>query len=519
MKADPVHFERPSDVAKAALLASAFAVVYFWLQGDILVNLADEGFLWYGTVRTALGEVPLRDFQSYDPGRYFWSAAWSEVFGNGIIGLRKSVAIFQIVGITAGLLALRRAIRSWLMLAVAGVLLVIWMEPNYKIFDHCLALTGVYFAVILIEKPSPGRLFAAGVFIGAAAIFGRNHGLYGFVSFLFIILIIWGRIDRTHPARRIMIWGAGIAVGYSPMLIISILAPGFFESFVKSILFHFKVRSTNFFLPIPWPWRVDFGQKSIMDIAQGISTGTLFFIIPVFYVSAGAYLLRCSRDDLKRKALLVASVFTGALYMHYAFSRADLAHLALGIPPFLIGALSLPFLFKGKIKKTIAGIFLGCVFIMSFFSAVTASPWYVKANSPGGVFVKEDIHGEELWVYRYIARSIRCVTEINRQKVPPDEGFLLIPHWPGVYPVLERRSPLWDIYLLFRETEKRQNQMIKELKEKNVNWVILGDIALDGRNDFRFRNTHALVWRHLMDEFENIESDCLPRNYQLLRRK
>ena len=46
--------------------------------------------------------------------------------------------------------------------------------------------------------------------------------------------------------------------------------------------------------------------------------------------------------------------------------------------------------------------------------------------------------------------------------------------------------------------------MISELKTHNVQWVILGDIALDGRDDLRFRNTHNLLWQYLMESFKPV---------------
>ena len=61
--------------------------------------------------------------------------------------------------------------------------------------------------------------------------------------------------------------------------------------------------------------------------------------------------------------------------------------------------------------------------------------------------------------------------------------------------------------------------MIATLKAGNVNWVILGDIALDGREDLRFKNTHRIVWQHFNSEFEPVDASGLPGNYQLLHRR
>ena len=510
---------RIPDGLKVIFLSTILTAFSFWLQGDISIGLLDEGWLWYGTWRTALGEVPVRDFCSYDPGRYYWTAGWSILLGNGIMGLRASVAIFQVFGLTLGLLALRRIIHSWWLLGILGVLLMMWMYPRCKIFDHCIALAGVYFAVLLIEKPSIIRHFAGGVFVGGAAWFGRNHGLYGFVSFFFLILFIWLKIEKFDLFKRMAAWGAGILVGYCPMLFMCIHVAGFFDSVIDSVMLLFRLKTTNLSLPVPWPWIGDFSHMNVIEAAESISTGVLFLMLPAFYIVAGVFLIRSGIDALRQKAILIAALFVGVPYVHYAFSRADLSHLALGIHPFLMGLISLPFVLKHRYRRVIGGGFLSLVFVMSFFSVVMYSPFYLKASASEGAFVKVDIRGDAIWLHPYKAHLFRTLKEIHAKKISPGENLLIAPHWTVFYPVFERTSPLREIFFLFEEDEERQRQMIAELKEKNVHWVILGDVAFDGRQDLRFRNTHHLLWKHIIDHFEPVEAEGLPGNYQLLKRK
>ena len=82
-------------VLAAAVIAAGLTGLFFLAVGRVNFNPTEEGYLWYGTLRTAAGEVPIRDFQSYDPGRYYWCAWLGEFLGHGVIGLRASVACFQ----------------------------------------------------------------------------------------------------------------------------------------------------------------------------------------------------------------------------------------------------------------------------------------------------------------------------------------------------------------------------------------------------------------------------------------
>ena len=183
MSHDKIHSvseKKGFDPIKVIFLALALVAASMLFQGNIGLNLADEGYLWYGTVQTASGQIPVKDFQSYDPGRYYWGAFWMLLLGKGIMSLRFSLALFQVIGLSCGLLALRRVVRSWIVLFIAGFILLIWVIPLYKTFEATLSIASVYLGLRLLEKPSLKQHFISGIFVGIAAFFGRNHGLYNF---------------------------------------------------------------------------------------------------------------------------------------------------------------------------------------------------------------------------------------------------------------------------------------------------------------------------------------------------
>ncbi len=507
------------DTIKVIILAVTLVAISLLLQCNIGINLADEGFLWYGTEQTLLGKVPVRDFQSYDPGRYYWCAFWMKLLGNGIISLRLSVAIFQAIGLTLGLLALRRYIRSWKVMVVAGLILLMWMIPRHKLFDSSLSMATVFFALRLIENPSLRQHFISGIFVGLAAFLGKNHGLYNFLAFSMMVLFIRFKLEKIDLIRSGFCMGCGILLGYSPMLVMMLVVPGFLDSFLLPLAIIFRRGSTNLFLPIPWPWRYDYSKMNFAQSVGVLSIGSFFLLLPLIHIFNIISVLICKKDDFKNKSLLAAAGFTGIVYMHYAFSRADIGHLALGIAPLLIALFALPFAF-GLNRKTIrCTLGLALLLFMTFHSAGKYSPFYQKVNPGYTAYAKCDINGDNLWLPSWKTAYIRTVKQIDSQMVPPDEGFLMVPWSPGFYPVLQRESPLREVWYLDQQTETRQKEMIQEIEQKKVNWILLNNLPMDGKEELRFSNTHKLLWEYFNEHYQLLRVQGLPGNIYLLHRK
>jgi len=509
-------FLRCGNMMIIPIISLSLIVSSLFLQGHIELSLQDEGFLWYGAFRTGLGEIPIRDFFSYDPGRYFWVALWSKFLGNGLMPLRVSVAVFQFIGLTCGLFAVSRMVKSRFLLTITGVALILWMYPRHKLFEHSIAMTLVYIGMLLLERPSIRRHFYSGVCVGMAAFFGRNHGLYALLGFSLIIGFIQYKYREEYLFKKFTTFFVGIILGYLPMIFMLVFVPGYANAFWESIWVMVDGR-TNFPLPVPWPWRLNFDQQSLLVlISQGI-VGSIFFILPIFFVMSLLYILTIAKQRVQASALFISSCFIGVMYMHVAFSRADINHLAQSIHPFLLGMISLPICrsdAQTMFSKTIVVIIL----IVSLFSIGLVSPLYKWISSPGS-YVPLVIDGDRILVKKDTAQIITTVEKLNRDLVKKGEQLLIAPHWPTLYPLLKRKCPLWESYFLHQKPLAMQRDMLNQLRIQNTNWIILGDVPLDGRDELRFRNTHRLLWEYFNREYEVYQGSDLPANYVLLRKK
>ena len=194
------------------LLGAAACLGVFLLEGHAGFNLADECYLWYGVQRVLLGEVPVRDFLSYDPARYYWAAGLLRLFHtHGIVAVQAATAAFASLGVIgAGILVLRgssgRMATRLVLCIFAMVLCLLWMVPWWKSYDAAISVILTASLARVLAYPSGRRFFFHGIVVGLAAVLGRNHGLYGVIACLLAtpVLIfgadklVWRQIGRAH---------------------------------------------------------------------------------------------------------------------------------------------------------------------------------------------------------------------------------------------------------------------------------------------------------------------------------
>lgn len=490
-------------IAAALLSAAALVLGSFVWQGRYGFNIGDEGFLWYGVQRVQAGEAPLVDFMSYDPGRYYWSAALMGLLRqDGLVALRAATAVFQWLGLFAGLaLLLRgRSKRDLALFALAATALLVWMYPWFKVFDTSASLLLVGGLTLLVQQPSPRRFFLAGVVIGFAAVFGRNHGLYGFAGLLGVaIYLVCLRRETKTIIVGLVCSGCGIIVGYLPVLIMLVLVPGFPTALWESIRVIFDRAATNLPLPVPWPWLVAATDLPPAKVAADILTGIFFVALLAFGVASLAWIIHRA---LQRRAIAPEFVASSVLvlpYAHYAFSRADVTHLALGIFPFLIGVFVLLRDCEGWSRWIVALVTTGA----SLLIVLPLHPgWNCRVTE---ACVAAEVGGEALTIEPLIANFLTMLKDTRERYAPGDRNFVVTPLWPGAYAAFKRKSPMWEIYALFPQTGEFERREIEQIKHADPGFVLVLDVPVDGRDDLRFRATHPLIERFIRDNFNAFE--------------
>jgi hypothetical protein len=499
-----------------ALLTVALSIGWFFLDGKACLNLADEGYLWYGVRAVRAGQVPMRDFQAYDPGRYVWGAAWSHVLGDGLLAMRFSCVLFGCLGVLAGLLVARRLSQRWTFLGVVALLLCVWMHPRYKAFEQSIALMSVYAAVLLLEKPSVRRHFCVGVFGGLMAFVGRNHGAYHVLAFgLLIAWAAWGEGWRAW-FRRTLVWIAGLLLGYLPQWLMFIFAPGYFHQFTTDLIY-ILAKGTNLPRPVLWPWFVS-ASEPLWSRLPRIVEGCLYVALLLFLLLAAWRLVRLDRFSLGRQRVLLAAGCVSLAYTHYVFSRPDIVHLGHAAPAMALGWIALGFSFEERWPQL--GLALAPVLLaVSVLANCLEFGISARLFTPADIETVVELDGHRITTSRFHAQIVTSAQKLAGEIAKPDEPILFLPNLIALYPITGRFSPTREIFNIFPASPEEDRALLAQIEAANVQWVMIYDFALDGRDDLRFRHTNPIVYAHFAQNFDLVPLATLPAEVTVLHRR
>ncbi len=477
------------------------SLLVFCVQWNIGLDLADEGYIWHDALRTLSGSIPQLDFRSYEPGRYYWTASGMSVFGRDILGFRLSLFLFFVPALASAIWALGRAGASRAARFGFSILALIWLIPRHKTFDHSLSLYGVaaYFAFFALR--GPWVPWIAGMVAGCACFFGRNHGLYLLLSFALLLSFYGKKKPRLASIGR---FAGGAILGASPFAILAIAHPRYLSAFWDRVVYPIRTGSTNIALPVPWPWTAPWDPIRT-------SVGLLLCLLPV------SYALWIASDRLRRTPrfashdLILVSSVLGFVYLHHAFARADLGHLAQVMMPFLVTCV----LWIDGLKAPAKVVASTGLVLLTALSAGRAGYLGVRLFDSGN-YVRTEITERELLISPSVASIVSGAKQASALfGSPRTDDVYFAPHLPGLYPILGKISPTWDTYYLRRESDDSQARQVAELRAHDVRWAIVGDATIDRREDLYFSRTSPLIWNFIQAEFRPSNEVTLPAPYRL----
>lgn len=482
----------------SALLAGTYSAASYVLQRRIGLNLADEGYLWCGARDTAAGAQPIRDFDSYDPARYWWTAAVMKLRGDdGILSVRLAAAVWEAAALFAFFRLNKRRGRGATRLFEA-LLLQIWLFPLYRSFDNAMPVFTTLTLTRLIENPSPRRFFETGAYSAFSALVGRNHGVYSMASLgAAALLVPFGGRQLRAAAVALPL---GLACGYSPIIALCAVDRRFRREFTASIVRQFGRGSTPLKLPLPWPWRVLGKTKSRRAIASSL----IFLALPLTYSAALIRRFVAPKREAP-EATSLAACCAGVVYLHCVYSRAGLAHIASGIFPCLWLACS-----------------FGAVSRLAFAAATVAMSEYLipilQMAFSAEPYKSIDVHGDMLVVPASEADFLTNMAGELRAAGADGRAVAFVPHYPALYPAFSKPIVIYEIYMTPPSPDEQQAVLIAQLQRNDVRFVVMRDIALDQNEALRMQNSHSRFWRYVLTSFERVPTATLPADLLLLRR-
>lgn len=485
-------------------------------------NIADEGYLYLGSLSLLKKQIPIRDFRAYDPGRYFWCALWMKLFSANLITIRAAMAFVMLISLMLSSWLIFNNSNSWLITVVGGLISYVWIV-HFKAFEVFFSVLGVLNSFLILNDPSLIIYLESGFCVGIALFFGLNFALYLGAATIITFIISLFIQPNAHPMLQALdsgltIGSAGFLLGATPTFFMFLKIPDYFKSYwERKVIIVLKRGTTNLPLSLPWLW-----TKTPHCLTQYTHLRQIFFKV-IFTITPFAYLISLFIAVLtfqfhpKSSAIIIGAAVMGLVYLHHLFSRADVPHLCQAIHPFFI---LMPCILLSFTSVFFAFVFLFVFLLLSSWAIFpTFNPLYrYWRNSNDFSVLKTD--KEFLILPQAQTRMFVIIRDFFNRYSKPDDAVLCVPLMPAFYVLFNRKPAIYDTFCVYPASQKQQEEMLACLQSQQVPLVVVFQIAADGRKELEFSYTHPLIWHYLIEKYERVsETDFPVDSYIWLLRK
>jgi hypothetical protein len=463
------------DVLCAALLLSSALAIAAPRWRDRL-DWRDEGFLAYGSVRVAHGEIPQRDFVSLQPPLSFYTGAGVfKLLGTSLVSLRVfGVALFLFLPLLIYGIA-RNFGGPILSFAAAAPACVLGLP--YFSFVPLAVWQGIAasFAAVFLFVPAASSkrqwpAFVAGLFTAFSLFLRHDQAAYTVLSILVLTVALYfvrdGSVSRTNLKRAFLLWLTGAAVVSIPLIVFWWSVGALPEMFRQLVLFPFTTyRKTS---GLSFPKLII--HQAIVDNAVVF----LFYIPPVIQALGALWLLYAAvrRRFRRREAILTFLVVWSALFYCQVLVRSDQTHLMITLPPlFLLMAFEWSIVRETLARFRKTGIVLSAAFAILVGSFLwILRPIALPDVTPDNELLAIERGGVRIPRARMVADFVRRLQTV----VPPERSILVLPYEPMFYFLCERRNPTrWNYLWPGDQTARDHERLIREAERDPPAVVLL----------------------------------------------
>ncbi len=175
------------------LLSLAYYLSYYkYPEVDV-----DEGLLIHGAQRAMDGQLPLKDFHQYMPGRYYLLAVWFLVFGKSIATARLLLVIVHTLRNILLFHVARRLLPLPFSLIPVGLMVLLpgfWVKAD---ISSVLLLNTLFLLKYLTPPHRTRHLVYLGLSVGFSVLFREDMAGYSFLT-VAVLLLVKGILDKER---------------------------------------------------------------------------------------------------------------------------------------------------------------------------------------------------------------------------------------------------------------------------------------------------------------------------------
>ncbi len=224
---DPAKRRRYLPLIISLLIVLVSLIYYLSYYKSFKIDV-DEGLLINGAMRVLSGQLPLKDFHQYMPGRFYLLGLWFLIFGKSVMVERL---LFVLIHTAKNLLMYHTARKvipapfSFIPVVLTLLLPGFWAKG----FVGLSLLLCAFFLLRYMENPENRRLVVLGLVVGISVYFREDYAGYAAIAtgLMLLYLGVSARDRFTRIIARGLTFSAAIFTALTPMLLLYGIRGGF----------------------------------------------------------------------------------------------------------------------------------------------------------------------------------------------------------------------------------------------------------------------------------------------------